>query len=158
MSNSDHNSMEDCKDLIQFLDEAEKIIRILINDDGKYILVRFARDDSQFRDLLKIAWREATLNLDKVRDKLSKFASSDDTDENEIKSELIKRGLTGNQLQFKLYVFERLKSTFFKTKSAIAMRRIIRHIDVLLKSLSGPFTGIDAVGEIKEVLEGLLKK
>ncbi len=158
MSNSDHNFIEDCEDLITFLEEAEKIILILIKDDGKYILVRFARDDSRFRDLLGIAWGEAKLNLKKVRERLGEFASSDNIDENEIKSELIKRGLTGNQLQFKLYVFKKLRSTFLKTKSAIAMRRIIRHIDVLLKSLSGPFTGIDAVSEIKEVLEGLLKK
>ena len=89
MSNSDHNFIEDCKDLIQFLNEAEEIIRILINDNGKYILVRFARDDSQFRKLLKIAWEEATLNLNKIRERLREFPSSDNINENEIKSELI---------------------------------------------------------------------
>ena len=158
MTNNDHNFAEDCKRLIKFLDEAEKIILILIEDKGEYLFVRFARDDSQFRSLRKKAWEEAKPTLNEVKEKLRWLHSQNSIDQDRIKDELIKRGLTGAQLQFKLHVFKRLKSTFLKTKSVIAMRRIIRHIDVLLKSLSGIFAGIDAVSEIKEVLEGLLRK
>lgn len=158
MSNNQKNFTEDCKRLIVFLYDTETIISRLVQDEGQYLLVRFARDDLEFRELLKNAWNEAKQNLNEVREKLDFAASSENSDADWLKNELSRRGLTGAQLSLKLYVFERLKSTFRKTKSAIALRRILRHINVLLKSLSGPFTGIDAVSEIKELIEGLLKK
>ena len=142
---------KDCEDLLEFLRDAEDLIGELVEDRGEFILVRFARDDPEYRVHLRHAWTDARDHLQMPRSQLRDHPEA-------IRSHLKERGLTGAQLAFKLYVFRRLRATYKRTKSGVSLRRVLGQIDVLLKSLGGVLTQIDALGEIKETLERLLKR
>jgi len=60
------------KQLCMFLDHCEDIITMLVEDEGHYLLVDFARRDPMYRELVRDAWESARKELRDVRDTIAR--------------------------------------------------------------------------------------
>jgi hypothetical protein len=147
-TNNNHNS--DRKELINFLNLTEGIINQLISDEGDFVLIVFARN-KKYRKSIELAWNDARKKLVDVRDKFEQAELFP-------LEELKKVGLTGNQLQFKMDLLKKIYKTFCRRGSRLWLRRLLGSIDSVLGGLSTVFPTIEAVREIKDMIEQTLKE
>ena len=136
--------------LYGFLVDCDEIITMLVHDEGAYILNAFSRRDRTYRHLVTEAWDEARKGLIHTKEIIIH-------EHDRYSERLSERGLSGKQLRFKMYLLERFKKRFRTTASSTALRRLLGHMDTLLKSMSGVFLPLDPVSEFKESLERITK-
>lgn len=145
---NDHE--KDKYELIRFLKQSENILDNLI-EDPKGLLLKEVIDNQRIWNNLQIAWKEAKIVIHKSVDKINSNETIGYLEE------LGKVGLTGNQLQHKLGLFDYFHKRFISERSLRWIRRLLGIIDTMYGSLSKVIPAMEIVKEFKEALEQLVK-
>ncbi len=143
------NRKEDIQILIQFLSHTQEILESIVKTPQDYILNEFAKDQ-EMRSFLSDAWKEVSLKIGEVIEKLNLAKQNTFRKLSEV-------GLSGHQLRFKWESFLRHRERFAKGRTNRMLRRLLGCINAILRSLSNVFPSIDAVNEFKEIIEQMLK-
>ena len=127
--------------LKDFLEEVRKLFdNITYHWDQIFI-------PAEFRGRLVDAWDELRPAITRLKDEV-------DSPYNETKLE--EAGLSGNQLQLKLGILNRIWEKFKDSGTAKLLRKLLGWINKILESLAMAIPGGEAVKELKDAIEELM--